>query len=68
MELKTVLETTDPMEAQLIKSRLDAAGIQCVIDNETNPLAGAMTTRIKVRVEDEDMAKDLIEEDATEDS
>ena len=68
MELKTVLETTDPMLAQLIKSRLDAAGIQCVIDNETNPLAGAMSTRIKVRQEDEELAKELVDEDASEDS
>ncbi len=67
MELKTVMETTDPMLAQLIKSRLDAAGIQCVIDNETNPLAGAMSTRIKVRQEDEELAKELVDEDASED-
>lgn len=66
MELKTVLETSDPMEAQLIRSRLEAAEIQCVMDNETNPLAGAMTTRIKVRLADEDLARELIAEDVSE--
>jgi len=66
MELITVLETSDPMEAQLIRSRLDAAGIQCVIDNESNPLAGAMTTRIKIRQADEDLARELIDEDLSE--
>jgi hypothetical protein len=39
MSLVTVFNTFNPLEAQLICSRLDAAGLNAVVTNETSALS-----------------------------
>jgi hypothetical protein len=39
VELETVAETLNPAEAQLIRSRLDAAGLHPEVDPEFDPLS-----------------------------
>ncbi len=65
MDLVTVLETADVMSAELIKSRLDAAGIYCLITRENDPLSGAFPTRLQVGEADVETARELINEDLT---
>lgn len=65
MELVTVLETADQVFAELIKSRLEASGIHCVITAETNPLP--LPSRIRVASVDEDAARAIINEDLSDD-
>lgn len=67
MDLVTVFETTDVMEAELLKSRLDAAGIHCLITRENDPMSGAFPTRLQVGESDVDAAKELINEDLSKD-
>jgi len=38
VELESVFETLNPAEAQLIRSRLEAAGIDAEVDPEIDPL------------------------------
>lgn len=38
VELESVFETLNPAEAQLIRSRLEAAGLNAVVDPEFDPL------------------------------
>lgn len=62
-----MFETLSAAEAQLIRSRLDAAGIECEVDPEIDPLSvGAFSThgggiRVKVRPERAEEAKAIIE-------
>ena len=39
MELETVFETLNATEAQLIRSRLEAAGLSAEVDPEIDPLS-----------------------------
>ena len=39
VELETVFESLSPSEAQLIRSRLDAAGFHAEVDPEIDPLS-----------------------------
>lgn len=55
MELETVFETLNAAEAHLIRSRLEAAGIETEVDPEFDPLSvGAFSTNsggIQVKVD-----------------
>ena len=62
----TVMETGDSMHAELIKSVLEAAGIFCLITNESNPLTPMFGTRLRVAPGDEEAARSLIAENRTE--
>ncbi|MGB0580747.1 MAG: DUF2007 domain-containing protein, partial [Limisphaerales bacterium] len=64
MELVTVLDTADQVFAELIKSRLEAAGIHCVITAESNPLP--IPSRIRVNQADEEAARAIINEDLSD--
>ncbi|MBX3745536.1 MAG: DUF2007 domain-containing protein [Verrucomicrobiae bacterium] len=66
MELETVFETLVVSEAQLIRSRLDAAGIPAEVDPEIDPLSiegyslPAGGIQIKVPAERADEARTLL--------
>ncbi len=66
VELETVFETLNAAEAQLIRSRLDAAGIETEVDPEFDPLSvGGFSTnaggiRVKVSPERAEEAKAII--------
>jgi len=66
MELVTVFETADVMLAEVHKSRLDAAGIYCLLTRGNDPLSGAFPSRLKVRDSDVDLAVELINEDQSQ--
>jgi hypothetical protein len=65
-DLVTVWETNDAMEAELLKSVIEAAGIFCLITNESNPLTPAFGTRLRVAAGNEETARALIAENQTE--
>jgi hypothetical protein len=52
-----------PTEAQIAKSLLEAAGIECFLqgENANNMLAMAFRARLKVRPEDEEAAMELLD-------
>ncbi len=61
MEIVTVFRTFQPTEAQLVRSRLEAAGILACVVNENAALAvtGAGVPAVEIRVEvDEASAAD----------
>ncbi|MEC5394415.1 DUF2007 domain-containing protein [Bergeyella sp. RCAD1439] len=68
MDIKTkvsVFESEKPQEIQLIKSKLEEAGIEACIENKylmftTTPTA--TTLQLKVALEDEKKAFDLIDQ------
>lgn len=64
--LVTVLETSDSMQAELLKSVIEAAGIFCLITNESNPLTPAFGTRLKVPPEQAETARALIAENQSD--
>lgn len=66
--LVTVLETNDAMQAELLKSVIEAAGIYCLITNESNPLTPAFGTRLQVAAENAETARALIAENQSADS
>lgn len=61
VELETVFETLNAAEAQLIRSRLEAAGLEPEVDPEIDPLSvGAFSTHdggIQIRVPSEQAAE-----------
>ncbi|WP_263383247.1 DUF2007 domain-containing protein [Granulicella arctica] len=59
----TVGKFLAPTEAQIAKSLLEAAGIECFLqgENANNMLAMAFRARLKVRPEDEEAALELLE-------
>ncbi len=61
----TVLETADSIHAELIEAALEAAGIFCLITNESNPLTPSIGTRLRVAPGDEETARALIAENQT---
>jgi hypothetical protein len=61
-DLITVLETSDAMQAELLKSVIEAAGIYCLITSENDPLTPAFGTRLMVAPENEETARALIAE------
>lgn len=64
-DLVTVYQTKDTMQAELLKSVLDAAGIYCLITSENNPLSALFGTRLQVAPENEETARALIAENQT---
>ncbi len=69
VELETVFETFNAAEAQLIRSRLAAAGIETEMDPEIDPLSiggGGSGVRIKVSTEQAAEARALLATSAGE--
>jgi len=55
----------DPSEAQMAKGALEAAGIECFLAGENaNQMIAALSTRLLVKREDEDAARELLERPA----
>lgn len=61
-DLVTILETSDSMRAELLKSVIEAAGIFCLITSENDPLTPAFGTRLMVPAGNEEAARALIAE------
>jgi hypothetical protein len=67
MSLATVFTSLNPMEAQLIRSRLEAAGLHPEVDNEISALAtggytlGAGGVFVKVPEGEATAARELIQ-------
>ena len=63
MELVTVYTAYDESDAEIVKLALEAEGISCVIDNAHQAgLTGVLAAKVQVKTEDEDRARQLIEE------
>ncbi|HEY0262989.1 MAG TPA: DUF2007 domain-containing protein [Granulicella sp.] len=62
-EFVTVGRYMEPTTAQIAKGLLEAAGIECFLqgENANNMLALAFRARLRVRLQDEEAALDLLE-------
>ncbi len=60
MDLITVFETPNLAEAELVKSRLVAAGIHCIVADESTAFA-PLGVRVQVGTNDEQAARDIID-------
>jgi Putative prokaryotic signal transducing protein len=67
--LVTVGRFDDPVEAQMARGMLEAAGVEVFMvgENVNNIMPGAFRVRIQVRVEDEVAARELLSSGDTED-
>jgi hypothetical protein len=63
-DMVSVAGFRDPMEAQLAKGMLEAAGVECILQGENaNALyPGALRVKLQVRVDDEDTARFLLQD------
>lgn len=63
-EFVTVGKFLLPTEAQIAKGMLEAAGIECFLqgENANNMLALAFRSRLRVKLEDEEAARELLAE------
>ncbi len=54
----------DPMEAQLARGMLEAAGVECILQGENaNALyPGALRVKLQVRADEEDAARFLLQD------
>jgi Putative prokaryotic signal transducing protein len=61
--LVTVGRFEDPVEAQMAKGMLESAGVECVLvgENVNNLLQAAFRVRLQVKVEDEAVARELLD-------
>ena len=60
-ELVTVFTAYDEMNAEVVKVALEAEGIPCFIENQHQAaLSGVLPAELKVRVVDEDRARQII--------
>jgi hypothetical protein len=66
MELVTLLQYLQPLEAHILKGRLESEGIQCFVFDENlainYPFAANLTggAKLKVRAEDLERANEII--------
>jgi hypothetical protein len=62
----TVGRFESPVEAQLAKGMLEAAGVECFLvgENANNLIQSAFRVRLQVREEDEAAARELLTEPA----
>ena len=58
----TVGRFESPVEAQLAKAMLEAAGVECFLvgENANNLIQAAFRVRLQVRLEDETAARELL--------
>lgn len=58
----TVGRFESPVEAQMARGMLEAAGVECLLvgENSNNLLQAAFRVRLQVRVEDEAVARELM--------
>ena len=63
-EMVSVAGFRDPLEAQLAKGMLEAAGVECILQGENaNALyPGALRVRLQVRADEEDTARFLLQD------
>ena len=61
--LATVRRFESPVEAQIAKGMLESAGVECLLvgENVNNLLGAAFGVRLRVRVADEPVARELLE-------
>jgi len=61
--LVTVGRFESPVEAQMAKGMLESVGVECFMvgENANNLMAGAFRVRVQVRVEDEAVAREMLE-------
>ena len=66
--LVTVARFSSPVEAQIAKGMLEAAGVECFLvgENANNLLQAAFRVRLQVKSEDEEPARELMAQTAAE--
>ena len=62
MEFVTVHTAYDEAEAEIVKLALEAAGVNCVLENAHQAgLTGILAVKVQVKSEDEQRARQLLE-------